>query len=81
MNNESFDYFPRNLTVAVGATVNWTNLDPSTHTATSCTDNNGECVPDGRFNTGNIGQNQSRAITFTQPGVYQYLCLTSSVHV
>jgi glucose/arabinose dehydrogenase/plastocyanin len=67
---EAFAFQPMNVTVSVGTTVRWFNYDLDYHTATSGTDG----TPDGRFDTSNIGQYESGAVTFTTPGSYPYYC-------
>jgi len=60
-----FAFAPATLTVAVGDTVTWTNLDFVVHTATSTS---------GAFDSGDLDQNESFSLTFTAPGTYAYLC-------
>jgi len=60
-----FAFTPQVLTIQVGDTVTWTNLDQVEHTATSTT---------GAFDSGLLGQNESYSITFSEPGTYDYLC-------
>jgi amicyanin len=60
-----FAFSPQTLTIQVGDTVTWTNLDQVQHTATSTT---------GAFDTGLLDQNASSSVTFTDPGTYDYLC-------
>jgi plastocyanin len=60
-----FAFAPAALTVTVGDTVTWTNLDPVIHTATSTS---------GAFDSGDLVQNESFSLTFTAPGTYAYLC-------
>jgi amicyanin len=60
-----FAFSPQSLTIQVGDTVTWTNLDQVAHTATSTT---------GAFDSGLFGQNESYSFTFTQAGTYDYLC-------
>ena len=61
----------QNLTVAVGTTVMWTNLDTAPHTSTS-----GQSpTSDGIWNSGILSQNQaSAAIAFNTPGTFPYFC-------
>ncbi len=56
---------PNSLTVQAGTTVNWVNLDSTTHRVTSNLD---------VFDSGNLTKDQSYSYTFTQPGSYQYHC-------
>lgn len=60
-----FAFDPPSLTITVGDTVTWTNLDAAVHTATSTT---------GAFDSGDLDQNESWSFTFTTPGTYDYLC-------
>ncbi len=53
------------LTVQVGDTVTWTNVDDSPHTVTS---------DDGSFDSGNMDEGATFTFTFTQPGTYTYVC-------
>ena len=61
----------QNLTIAVGTTVMWTNLDTAPHTSTS-----GQSpTSDGIWNSGILSQNQaSAAIAFNTPGTFPYFC-------
>ena len=61
----NFAFSPQTLTIQVGDTVTWTNLDQVQHTATSTT---------GAFDTGLLDQDASSSVTFTEPGTYDYLC-------
>lgn len=60
-----FAYAPNELTIGVGETVTFTNLDAVGHTATST---------DGSWDTGLLDQDESATITFTAAGTYDYLC-------
>jgi amicyanin len=61
----NFAFSPATLTIQVGDTVTWTNLDAVQHTATSTT---------GVFDSGLLDQDAGYSFTFTQPGTYDYLC-------
>ncbi|HEV2365336.1 MAG TPA: cupredoxin domain-containing protein [Caulobacteraceae bacterium] len=65
---QNFDFHPMALTVPIGATVKWKNLDGEPHTVTSA---------DGSFRSGALDQDDTYDHTFTKPGVYTYLC---SIH-
>ena len=67
---QGFAYAPNPLTIAVGDTVTWTNMDGAPHTATSSSG-------PASFNTGTISNGQSRSHTFTTAGTYSYFC---SIH-
>jgi plastocyanin len=62
---QGFAFNPTPLTIQVGDTVTWTNLDSAPHTSTSAT---------GVWNSGTLTKNQSFSFTFTQAGTYAYLC-------
>lgn len=67
-------YDPYAITVSPGDKVIWDNQDTVVHTATS--GNPLTVRPDGKFDTGFVGANQtSKPITMpTQPGEYRYFC-------
>jgi amicyanin len=60
-----FAFSPAALTITVGDSVTWTNLDFVVHTATST---------GGAFDSGDLEQGESYTLTFTEPGTYDYLC-------
>src|SRR5436190_13195505 len=62
---KNFDFQPMAVSVPVGASVTWKNLDGEPHTVTSV---------DGAFRSGALDQNESFTFRFTKPGVYKYLC-------
>ena len=62
-----FAFVPATITVAVGTTVTWTNLDSVAHTVTSETD---------LFDSGNLARNASFSYTFTDRGTFSYYCAT-----
>ncbi len=63
---KGFAYSPPTLTVAKGTTVEFTNQDSTNHTATS--------KSGGAFDTGTIGQGESKAVTLEKPGSFAYFC-------
>jgi plastocyanin len=67
-------YDPYAITVSPGDKVIWDNQDTVVHTATS--GNPLTVRPDGKFDTGLVGANQtSKPLTMpTQPGEYRYFC-------
>lgn len=69
---------PERLSVAVGATVTWSQEDPGTHTVTSGTVEQGAVeiteMPDGKFDAGEIAKGDTFAFTFEQAGTYSYFC-------
>lgn len=58
-------YSPDQITVAVGASVTWTNTDAITHTSTS--DTNG-------WNSGNIAPGGQFSVAFPTAGTFPYHC-------
>lgn len=62
---KGFAFNPTPLTVNVGDTVTWTNMDTAPHNATA--DNGG-------FKTADMQQGQSASVTVTTPGTYTYIC-------
>lgn len=68
VNIQNMAFNPSSLTVPVGTTVKWVNMDSTTHTVTSDT---------GVFNSGNLNNGQSFSYTFSQAGTFPYHC---SIH-
>lgn len=62
---KNFDFQPMAVTVPVGSTVSWKNLDGEPHTVTSL---------DGAFRSPALDENDTFRFTFSKPGVYRYLC-------
>jgi plastocyanin len=62
---QGFAFSPSALTVSVGDTVTWTNLDATAHTSTSDT---------GLWNSGLLAQNQSFQRIFATAGTFTYHC-------
>jgi plastocyanin len=65
---KGFMFSPVPLTVRVGTTVTWTNLDQEPHTAVSDT---------GLFRSGAMDTNDSFSFKFDNPGTYRFTC---SIH-
>jgi plastocyanin len=65
---EHFMFTPGTLTVPVGATVRWENLDGEPHTTVSI---------DGVFRSGALDQGDAYSYTFKTAGKYRYVC---SIH-
>lgn len=59
---------PQELEVAAGARVTFENLDPYAHTVTSADDSSLE------FDSGELGQDETFAQSFDEPGTYDYFC-------
>jgi plastocyanin len=64
---ENYAFSPATLTINVGDTVTWTNMDTAPHTVT---------VSSGpvKFSSGNLAKGQSFTYTFTKAGTYSYYC-------
>ena len=62
---QNFDFHPMAISVPVGATVTWKNLDGEPHTVTSV---------DGSFRSEALDEDDTFSFKFTEPGVYKYLC-------
>jgi plastocyanin len=60
-----FAFSPRTVEIRVGDSVTWTNHDGVEHTATA---------RNGSFDTGLLGEGESRAIRFNVAGTYRYVC-------
>src|SRR5688572_6919406 len=63
-----FAFDPATVTIQVGDSVTWTNEDSAPHTATA---------GDGSFDTGQLAQGDSEAVTFDTAGTFAYVC---SIH-
>jgi plastocyanin len=63
---QAFAYQPVTITVPVGSTVVWTNLDPVDHTVTDV---------DSWWDSGLFGESGTFAKTFDAPGTYVYYCI------
>jgi len=63
-----FMFSPRSLTVAVGTTVQWKNLDGEPHTIHSV---------DELFRSGPLDESDAFSFKFDKPGTYRYVC---SIH-
>jgi plastocyanin len=61
-------FTPTAMTVPVGTTVKWKNLDGEPHTVRSV---------DTAFASGALDQNDSFSFKFDKPGTYRYVC---SIH-
>ncbi len=72
--NAATAFDPIDLTVPVGTTVRWTNLDAVAHTVTSGTSDGSTGTPDGVFDSPFLDQGDTFTFTFTEPGTYPYYC-------
>ncbi len=62
---KDFDFHPMAVSVPVGATVTWKNIDGEPHTVTSL---------DGSFRSGALDEGDTYSFRFAKPGVYKYVC-------
>jgi plastocyanin len=73
---------PDVIEVKARTTVTWKQTDPGFHTVTSGVVKQGPVggigEPDGKFDSGQIGENGNFSFRFDQPGVYPYYC---QIHV
>jgi plastocyanin len=60
-----FAFAPKTVEIRVGDRVTWTNRDSVEHTATA---------RNGSFDTGLLGEGESRSIRFNVAGTYRYVC-------
>jgi plastocyanin len=65
---KNFMFSPAPLTVSVGTTVTWVNMDDEPHTAVSDT---------GVFRSGAMDTNESYSFRFDKSGTYHFTC---SIH-
>jgi predicted lipoprotein with Yx(FWY)xxD motif/plastocyanin len=61
----NFAFDAPSITIAVGASVTWTNNDSVAHTVTA---------DDGSFDSGNLDSGKTFSFTFTKAGTYTYHC-------
>ena len=64
---DNFVFKPKELTVAVGTKVTWTNKDDVPHTATSADDTH-------TFDSKALDTDDKYSFTFITPGTYKYFC-------
>jgi quinohemoprotein ethanol dehydrogenase len=64
--NKEWRYSPARIRISAGTTVTFTNVGELNHTATA--------FPKHEWDTGDLTSGESKAITFTQPGSYYYIC-------
>ena len=64
---ENFAFEPKELDIAVGTTVTWTNADDVPHTATSRDD-------PPAFDSGALDTDEKFSFTFNKPGTFAYYC-------
>jgi len=64
--NEEFKYSPARIRIQTGTTITFTNVGKLNHDATA--------FAKREWDIGDLASGESKAITFTQPGVYYYIC-------
>jgi hypothetical protein len=62
---QNFAFSPNPITIALGSTVTWTNLDGAPHTVTA---------DDGSWGSSTLGHGGAYSHVFTSPGTYTYYC-------
>jgi plastocyanin len=62
---KDFAFSPTSVSIPVGGSVTWKNLDTAAHTATDSA---------GSFDSGNLDQGKSFTYTFKKAGTYHYVC-------
>jgi len=68
-NNMEYIFFPCRTKIKAGTTLTFTNVGDTPHTATSF-----EGGKIGKWDTGVLEKGQSKALTFSEPGNYFYIC-------
>jgi len=68
-NNMEYVFFPGRTKIKAGTTLTFTNVGDTPHTATSF-----EGGKIGKWDTGVLEKGQSKALTFSEPGNYFYIC-------
>src|ERR1700722_15647390 len=64
---DNFEFIPKEMTIPVGTTITWQNVDDVPHTATS------KDEPQ-TFDSGALDTDDKFSFTFTKPGKYAYYC-------
>jgi quinohemoprotein ethanol dehydrogenase len=65
-NNVEYAYWPARTRIKAGSTVTFTNVGDIPHTATD--------VKQAKWDTGALAKGESKAVTFSEPGIYYYIC-------
>ncbi len=66
------EFSPHDITIKVGDSVRWTNLDAVTHTVTSGDPDAGNAG--ALFDSGNLAPDKTFEFKFTTAGTYEYFC-------
>ncbi len=79
--NDKLRFLPNEITIKVGDTVEWQNIGAVTHTITADSrrmpSSTNIKLPDGAeaFDSGWVVRGKSYRYTFSEPGIYRYICL------
>lgn len=65
-NNVEYSYAPSRIRIKMGTTVTFTNVGDLPHDASA--------LKQGEWGTGALAKGESKAITFTEPGIHYYIC-------
>ena len=65
-NNVEYSYAPSRVRIKTGTTVTFTNVGDLPHDAAA--------LKQGEWGTGALAKGESKAITFTDPGIHYYIC-------
>lgn len=65
-NNVEYSYFPARTRVKKGSTLTFTNVGDVPHTATA--------VKSADWDTGALAKGESKDVTFSEPGIFYYIC-------
>jgi quinohemoprotein ethanol dehydrogenase len=68
-NNVEYSYWPARTRIKAGSTVTFTNVGDVPHTATAF--DKGKI---GNWDTGALAKGETKAITFSEPGIFYYIC-------
>jgi plastocyanin len=70
----SFDFSPSTATIQAGEVVRFRNQTEIVHTSTSGTGGVDPGVPDGIWDTGNLGEDATRCVRINVAGTYPFYC-------
>ncbi len=79
--NDKLQFVPNEITIKVGDTVEWQNIGAIPHTVTSdprrMPSSENIKLPNGAeaFDSGWVVRGKSYRYTFSEPGIYRYICL------
>ena len=79
--NDKLRFVPNKITIRVGDSVEWRNIGAIPHTVTAdprrIPGSTNIKLPNGAqaFDSGWVGRGKSYRYTFSEPGIYRYICL------